>query len=36
MTDAAIGRFDPVRGRAGSVSVTLTDLTYRETNKGRR
>ena len=36
MTEDPVGRLGPIVGRAGNVSVTLTDLSYRETSKGRR
>ena len=36
MSEDPIGRLGPIVGRAGNVSVTLTDLSYRETSKGRR
>ena len=36
MSEEPIGRLGPIVGRAGKVSVTLTDLSYRETSKGRR
>ena len=36
MSDVAIGRFDPITGRANGVSVTLTGLSYRETRAGKR
>ena len=36
MSEEPIGRLGPIVGRAGDVSVTLTDLSYRETSKGRR
>jgi hypothetical protein len=36
MSDAAIGRFDPVTGRANGVTVTLTGLSFRQTDKGKR
>ncbi len=36
MSDEPIGRLGPTVGRAGKVSVTLTDLSFRETGKGRR
>jgi hypothetical protein len=36
MTDVPIGRLGPVSGRARDVSVTLTDLSCRQTSTGRR
>jgi hypothetical protein len=36
MSEEPIGRLGPIVGRAGNVRVTLTDLSYRETSKGRR
>lgn len=36
MTKDPVGRLGPIVGRAGDVRVTLTDLSYRETSKGRR
>jgi hypothetical protein len=34
--DHELGRLDPISGRAGEVCVTLTGMTFRETNRGRR
>jgi hypothetical protein len=36
MTDDPIGRLGPISGRAGDISVTLTDLSFRQTSSGRR
>ena len=36
MSDPAIGRLGPINGRAGTVSVTLTDLSFRQTSGGKR
>lgn len=36
MTDVPVGRLGPVSGRARDVSLTLTDLSFRETSTGRR
>ena len=36
MTEDLLGRLGPISGRAGDVSVTLTDLSYRQASEGRR
>ena len=36
MADAAGERLGPISGRAGAVTVTLTDLTFRASDGGRR
>jgi ribosomal protein L34E len=36
MTEDPLGRLGPITGRAGDVSVTLTDLSFRQTSTGRR
>lgn len=36
MTEDPVGRLGPIIGRASDVSVTLTDLSVRETGTGRR
>ena len=36
MTDIPLGRLDLITGRAGDISVTLTDLSFREKGTERR
>ena len=36
MTEDPLGRLGPITGRAGDVSVTLTDMSFRQTSSGRR
>lgn len=36
MNDGSVGRLGPVTGHARDVSVTLTDLSFRQTSTGRR
>jgi hypothetical protein len=36
MTDVPLGRLGPVTGRAGDITVTLTDLSFLEMSTGRR
>jgi hypothetical protein len=36
MTEDPVGRLGPIVGRAGDVSVTLTDMSFRQTSSGRR
>ena len=36
MDDGSLPRFDPVTGQAHDITVTLTNLSYRQTDKGKR